>query len=663
MKNFTKKLGTAIAALALGLCGLSAQAQSFTQMSPYDTIAATPTTLNWDILNPDTVAWGTAQLTVYYDGDFGATVEYITIYGENNYQIGVTIPHFDGSDCMLDSVTLNIPASYINTWAADDTIHFSGITTSDVDFFCTNNHVRVKLTYNYCPNGSGSQGPFAGLTIPATSFCSIDPAVTLNATPAGGTLTGQGISGNTFNPAMLAPGNYTLSYTYTNAGGCTSTDQVMVNIKPGPMGSSNPDSICPGNTAILSATGNGHMIWYSDAALNNQVGTGYTITSPMLITTTTFYAATTLIDKYFTIDSLGSSNSVTVDHDAISGDDRGGIAVTQNYVYVAGDDSIARYDLNLQNGMGFERIDAFFSDLGTGQLYTLYNPATGIPSSNNIDSMYVTEIRSLNADLTLGTAVITLSDSIPFGYDVNYNISGIFAGNGFVIIYTPARQAWYVIDLTDGVVTKLGTLADPEFNWSENWSVWGVAQFDGTNYSALFRDYNDNNIHSRVLPSQASTIAATFSDLSDLASFTYAPWNNRWYFHYEGSSSQFGGGSETLGYAAAGDSTGSEVTGATLDCPAAITVVVLPCVSIEEQSASFVSIAPNPNNGMFSIAISNIQDAQVDIISMDGRLVYSERFTGSVSSKDVDLSSAANGVYYVRVSNANVVKTAKLIKQ
>lgn len=658
MKNiFTKRVRTAVAALALGLLALPAQAQTFSQMSPYDTITATPTTLYWDILNPTTGVAGNASLTVYYDGDFGASVEYITIFGENNYQIGVTLPHFDGTDCMLDSVTLSIPGYLVNSWAADNIISFYGVTTSNVDYFCTTNHARVKLTYNYCPSGQ-----VAAISMPVTSFCGIDNAVAITTSPAGGTLTGTGISGNMFDPQGLFPGNYMITYNYTDTAGCASAATVIATIKEGPVAFTQNDTICPYNTALLAASTSGHIIWYSDAALTTVVDTGYTVITAPLMTTTTFYASTTLIDTYFMIDTLGTLDSAVVDHDAITGDDRGGIAVTQNYVYIVGDNNTGRYDLDLQNGVSYPRADGIFSDLGTGQLYTLYNPIVGIPDAANIDSFYITEIRTLNDDITLGTTVIALTDSIPFGYNNNYDISGVFAGNGFVIVYSSSTMHWYVIDLQDGVVTDLGASGYPNFYWSENWSVWGVAEFNGNNYSVLYRNDNDGNIHRMDLSSFTSASVFAYNDLSDMASFTYAPWNNRWYFHYEGSG-QFGGSSETLGYATAADSTGSEMIGTTIACPAAVTVFVDVCTAIEEHSSALVSISPNPNNGIFTISIANITDAQVDIIGMDGRLVYSERFTGPANQKNVDLSSVASGVYYVRVSSSDVVKTAKLIKQ
>jgi hypothetical protein len=627
-----------------------------------DGIEVNVDTLTWDIIHPDSFAYGTAYLTVYYEGDFGATSEFINIYDEDMNPIGVTQSYFDGSDCMKDSVTLAFPSSMLDTWGADDTIRFTGITTANVDFFCTTNHAQVKLEYVTCATG----GPFASLSAPQTTFCGIDSPVTVNPSPAGGTLTGQGLTGNVFNPGSLPPGSYVLTYTYTNAGGCTSTFDLTMTINEGAfVNAVSPDTICPFNVSTFTAEGSGHLVWYTDAALTNPVDTGNTFTTPSLTTTTTYYVAAAIYDTYFRIDTLTNMDSAVVDHDAWTGDDRGGIAVTMNYLYVVGDDSTVRFDLDLQNPMNFPRMDGLVSDLATGQLYTLYNPLTGAPDANSIDSMYVTELHTLNADLTLGATTITLSDSIPFGWDNAYNYeSGIFAGNGFVILYSSPRSSWYVIDMQDGVVTNLGklTTGDPQFNYSETWSVWGVAEFDGTTYNALYRDENSSNISRRALPSGTPTVAAQYSDLSDMASFTYAPWNNRVYMHFEGGS-EFNGQSETVVYATASDSTGPVVSGGNINCPAAATVFVDACTGIEENSAAAFSVYPNPNNGVFTISLSNMANATLEIISIDGSVVYTENYAAAQNVKEINLSSIANGVYFVRVSNNETVITSKLVKQ
>jgi len=47
--------------------------------------------------------------------------------------------------------------------------------------------------------------------------------VNLSATPAGGVFTGNGVIFNAFNPSLVNPGVHTITYTYTNADGCTSS--------------------------------------------------------------------------------------------------------------------------------------------------------------------------------------------------------------------------------------------------------------------------------------------------------------------------------------------------------------------------------------------------------------------------------------------------------
>ncbi|MDQ3108389.1 MAG: T9SS type A sorting domain-containing protein [Bacteroidota bacterium] len=658
MKKFTHRFIAAIVTIAsLGFSNEIKAQLSFTQTSPYDTLVSSPDSLGWIITSPQNFAFGTATLTVYYEGDFGSTSEFISVYDESGNLIGTTQPYFDGSDCMSDSVTLLFPASRINNWLADNQLDFTGISESSVGTFCTSNHARIKLDYMYC-----TSGPLASLSIPSNTFCPIDAPVALTFAPAGGTLSGPGISGTNFDPAGFMPGTYTLTYTFTNDSSCTTTAEVYVTINQGPLITSiSPDTICPWNTSTITVDGTGHIVWYSDAGLTTPVDTGNTFTTPQLFTTTTYYAATTLYDRYFVITSLTDADSMVVDHDSLTGDDRGGIAVTTNFVYVVGDDSTARFDLNLQNPVKYPRMDGLASDLATGTLFTLYNPIVGIPDADLIDSMYVTQLRSLNPNLTLGTGVITLSDSIPFGWDNAYNFqSGVFAGNGFIILFSAPRSSWYVIDLQDGVVTDLGSISNPEFNFSETWAAYGIAEFNGTDYSVLFRDENDDNIHRRVLPDQASTIAFPFTDLSDLASFTYAPWNNRWYFHFEGGS-QFNGIDETLVYATATDSTGAETGTSTLYCPVDATVFVDVCLGIQETNVAEINVYPNPTDGNFTISLSNMEDALVEIVSMDGRIVYSSRFTGS-TTKTVDLSTLANGIYSVHVSNETTVLTKKLIK-
>ena len=60
--------------------------------------------------------------------------------------------------------------------------------------------------------------------------CDTDPAFNLVAREPGGIWSGQGVVGNTFEPGLAGPGNHVISYTITDANGCTDTDQTTITV-------------------------------------------------------------------------------------------------------------------------------------------------------------------------------------------------------------------------------------------------------------------------------------------------------------------------------------------------------------------------------------------------------------------------------------------------
>jgi len=130
------------------------------------------------------------------------------------------------------------------------------------------------------------------------------------------------------------------------------------------------------------------------------------------------------------------------------------------------------------------------------------------------------------------------------------NNAAVFSGHGFVVLYTgtggtPANT-YFKISLPSGTVTNLGSYTLNAAG-SENWARWGIAEFDGTDHRVVYVQ-NASTISRLNLANGAVSTVQSFSTLSDMACITYAPWYNRWYFHHEGGS-QFGGSSETAGYA------------------------------------------------------------------------------------------------------------------
>ena len=61
-------------------------------------------------------------------------------------------------------------------------------------------------------------------------FCPGDPTTALVGTPVGGSWSGTGVVGSTFDPAIAGPGNYVLTYTMA---GCNTT--TVATVYPGPV--------------------------------------------------------------------------------------------------------------------------------------------------------------------------------------------------------------------------------------------------------------------------------------------------------------------------------------------------------------------------------------------------------------------------------------------
>lgn len=137
--------------------------------------------------------------------------------------------------------------------------------------------------------------PYPDATIqPAGPFCSNDPAVNLTAATPGGTWSGTGItnaSTGRFSPSTAGPGLHTITYTVTNAYGCTGTDDIQIRVWARPTINMLPGTnlqVCPGNNLFLD--GNPSP---GDGAITNHLWMGNTaplsannIQNPVFNTTT-----------------------------------------------------------------------------------------------------------------------------------------------------------------------------------------------------------------------------------------------------------------------------------------------------------------------------------------------------------------------------------------
>lgn len=244
----------------------------------------------------------------------------------------------------------------------------------------------------------------------------------------------------------------------------------------------------------------------------------------------------------FRILALSANNSRVVEHDGLTGDDRGGIAASKARVLYTGDFSTARFALaDLSGGATLGRVyDALVGDLRSGKIYSLGNGGTPLTAAGGT----VTTLLEHDG-ITGQTNGNSLTLSTPINLPGIGEQVGIFAGFGRVVLHSGSRA--YDIAVPSGVVVDLGPMAFVPHYYSENWAYWGVAEFfNGTVHLVCVRD--SQTIARTAVPAGPTTTLASFSNLSDMAALTVSVFNNRWYFHHEGPS-QFGGGSETVGYA------------------------------------------------------------------------------------------------------------------
>lgn len=84
--------------------------------------------------------------------------------------------------------------------------------------------------------------------------------------------------------------------------------------------------------------------------------------------------------------------------------------------------------------------------------------------------------------------------------------------------------------------------------------------------------------------------------------------------------------------------------------------------SVDELSLANINVYPNPNKGVFKLALNeNLGNLKLDVISITGELILSQQ-TNAQTEVDVDISNYENGVYILRISNKESIKSLKINK-
>jgi PKD repeat protein len=160
--------------------------------------------------------------------------------------INPTVPNA-GSDIhvCINSPAITLTATPINgIW--------SGTSVTSNGIFTPNTAGTFNLIYSYGSGNCLNRDTVVAFVNPLPvvsagsdiSMCINSPNLSLSGTPAGGTWTGAGITNpsGTFSPTVAGPGVFTLTYSYTNANGCSASDQMVMTINPLPLVSAYGDT-------------------------------------------------------------------------------------------------------------------------------------------------------------------------------------------------------------------------------------------------------------------------------------------------------------------------------------------------------------------------------------------------------------------------------------
>ncbi|MCW5898731.1 MAG: PKD domain-containing protein [Flavobacteriales bacterium] len=183
------------------------------------------------------------------------------------------------------------------------------------------------VTYNY---GTGTCLTTDQMTVevlaapnltlpPAFALCADAAPVDLPATPAGGTWSGNGVTGAPFqfDPGAVAPGNHTLTYSYSDGSGCAANGQVVATVNPLPVVNAGVDlTLCDQPVPFVlggSPVGGTWSATWMDVTPGGTLTPGGVGTDMLTYTFTT--AAGCMASDNITVDV------VPIDEPALAGDD------------------------------------------------------------------------------------------------------------------------------------------------------------------------------------------------------------------------------------------------------------------------------------------------------------------------------------------------------
>ncbi|MFM7218501.1 MAG: T9SS type A sorting domain-containing protein, partial [Bacteroidota bacterium] len=128
------------------------------------------------------------------------------------------------------------------------------------------------VAYTSATIGTANQNPVITFST-AADICESAAAITLSlASPAGGTYSGSGVSGGSFDPATAGPGVANIDYSYTDQNGCSSSASTTITVVANPVVElSNVSTSCVNSQPLTLTSGRPTGGTYSGPGVSNGV--------------------------------------------------------------------------------------------------------------------------------------------------------------------------------------------------------------------------------------------------------------------------------------------------------------------------------------------------------------------------------------------------------
>jgi subtilisin-like proprotein convertase family protein len=205
----------------------------------------------------------TTTYTVTATNATGCTAQGSVTVTVNNLPVVTVSP--DVSVCAGESTTLNASGGVSYNWSPSSGLNNTSGSSVTASPTTTTNYTVIATDASGCTGQSSVTVTVNSLPAvsvdPMASVCNnVSPIALTAGVPSGGTWSGAGvINGASFDPAVAGPGVHTLSYTYTDSNGCTSSAAGDITVldcscpppnTPGTM--SGTTKLCPGVNATYS---------------------------------------------------------------------------------------------------------------------------------------------------------------------------------------------------------------------------------------------------------------------------------------------------------------------------------------------------------------------------------------------------------------------------